>query len=44
MPQNQNYFVVRAAWAAKNLFILKLFGVGFFFHKFLAKFLIISST
>jgi hypothetical protein len=44
MPQKQNYFEVWAARAAKKLFILKLFWVGFFFHKFLSKFLIISST
>jgi hypothetical protein len=35
IPQKQNYFEVRAAWAAKKLFILKLFilklfWVGFF--------------
>jgi hypothetical protein len=44
MPQKQNYFPVRATQAAKKLFILKFFWVGFFFHKFLTKFLIISST
>jgi hypothetical protein len=31
MLQKQNYFEVRAAWAAKKLFILKLFWVGFSF-------------
>jgi hypothetical protein len=31
MPQKQNYFEVRAARAAKKLFILKLFWIGFFF-------------
>jgi hypothetical protein len=30
MPQKQNYFPVWAARAAKKLFILKLFWVGFF--------------
>jgi hypothetical protein len=30
MPQKQNYFEVRAARAAKKLFILKLFWVEFF--------------
>jgi hypothetical protein len=30
MPQKQNYFEVRAAWAAKKLFILKLFLVEIF--------------
>jgi hypothetical protein len=30
MPQKQNYFEVRAARAAKRLFILKLFWVEFF--------------
>jgi hypothetical protein len=31
MPQKQNYFEVWATRAAKKLFILKLFWVGFFF-------------
>jgi hypothetical protein len=31
MPQKQNYFEVRAAWATKKLFILKLFWVESFF-------------
>jgi hypothetical protein len=44
MPQKQNYFEVRAAWAAKKLFILKLFWVEFFFHKFFTRILIIPST
>jgi hypothetical protein len=30
MPQKQNYFEVRAAWAAKKLFIFKFFGLNFF--------------
>jgi hypothetical protein len=44
MPQNQNYFEVRAARAAKKLFIFKLFWVGIFFHEFLTKLLILLST
>jgi hypothetical protein len=31
MLQKQNYFEVRATWVAKELFILKLFWVEFFF-------------
>jgi hypothetical protein len=31
MPQIQNYLEIRAARAAKKLFIFKLFWVGFFF-------------
>jgi hypothetical protein len=44
MFQKQNYFEVRAARAAEKLFILKLFWVEFFSHKFFTKFLIIPST
>jgi hypothetical protein len=39
MPQKQNYFAVWAAWATQFIFILKLYWVGLFFHKFLTKFL-----
>jgi hypothetical protein len=31
MHPKQNYFEVQAAWAAKKLFIFKLFWVEFFF-------------
>jgi hypothetical protein len=34
MPQKQNYFEVRATWAAKNFYILMFLG-WIFFHKLL---------
>jgi hypothetical protein len=43
MSQKQNYFKVRAAHVAKN-FLFLTFLDWIFFHKFLTKFLIISST
>jgi hypothetical protein len=44
MLQKQNYFEVRAARTAKKLLIFLTFLGWIFFHKFLTKFLIISST
>jgi hypothetical protein len=44
MTQKQNYFELQAASGSQKTFYLKTFLGWIFFHKFLTKFLIISST
>jgi hypothetical protein len=44
MPQKQNSFEVRAAWADQKTFYFLTFLGWIFFHRFLTKLLNISST
>ena len=44
MPKKQNYFELRAASGSQKTFYFKTFLGWIFFHKFLTKFLNISST